>query len=366
MVDKYYNPYDIYKNKDAKKHLQETIKKLSPKTFSVTNQIASTVFSYLTGVTNFLGVGFSYLFEIGANYNIKQLQREQIAYLGKHPEGLKKELHINLVVSLLYLKEMFEIKETMNYVGSSAKTIWRMLKNLSIQEGLTETIVESMKKHRGEKWIVLRSPIALLLNAYYLNKNVSLIQVDSYLSDLICAGEETSDIDNLCTYQFESGIFNGTIRKYLENEFEEIIQHAKKHKEDIPQLFKLLEKCIRLKDLQVHELQDQATKAYEFYRNEIEQWANDYPACKNSDNYEMVMDALSCCAKIQRDDLNLNTRLTEDLNLSSDQKSDLCKKFEKKKMFMIDNIYMDKFMTISEIVSFWNAFDNSDPLDMTP
>ena len=364
MIDKYYNPYDIYKNEDAKQHLQETIKKLTPKTFSVSDQIASSAFSYLTGVTNFLGVGFAYLFEIGTNYNIKQLQREQLAHLEKHPEDLKQELHINLIVSLLYLKEMFEIKEKMNFVGFGAKTIWRMIKNLSVQEGLAETMVESMNKHSCEKWIVLRSSISLLLNAFYVNKNVSLIQVDSYLSDLIRAGEKTSDIDSLCTYKFENALFNGTIRKYLESQFEMIIQHAKKYQEEIPQLTELLDKCISLKDLQVQELQDQDKRAYEFYRNEIEQWAKDYPAHKNSNNYEMVIDALSSCAKVQKDKLDLNTRLMEDLNLGTNERSNLCKIFERKKNFLIDNIYMDKFMTISEIVSFWNAFDNSDPLDM--
>lgn len=270
MIDKYYNPYDIYKNEDVKKHLQNIINKISPKTFSVKDQMVKSTFSYLTGVTNFLGVGFAKLLEIGVNHNLQQLQREQIIYLEKHPEDLRRELRVNLIISILYLKYIFKIKGNMNNIGYTANIIWESIKKLSFQEGLTKTIIDSMEKHSNEKWIVLKSPIALLMNSYYQNKNISLVHIDSYLSDLISAGENTFDIDDLCCHEFQSGFLYGTIKNYLEKQFDKIVVHSKTHREAFPQLEKMLERCLSLRDLQAKELKERELRTHEYYRKEIE------------------------------------------------------------------------------------------------
>jgi len=366
MIDKYYNPYEILKNKEAKQHLQNVVKKISPKSFSVENQIATSTFSYLTGVTNFLGVGFAKLLEIGTNYNLQQMQREQIVYLEKRPEDIRRELRVNLIVSILYLKDTFEIKEKMDSVGFVARTIWKSIKRLSFQEGLTESLIDSIERHRSEKWIVLRSPIALLMNCYYLNKNISLVRIDSYLTDLINAGEHTTDIDDLCTHQFKSGFLYGTVKNYLEVQFDKLIAHIQTNKNSFPQLDEMREKCISLRDLQVKELKEQEEKAYEYYRNEIVQWSKDYPAKVESKNFQMVISTLQPFTNIPKQNFRLDTDLVEDLKISQEQRKKLCEEFCKRKGFQIDNIYMEKFKTIAEIVSFWNAFDNLDPLDMTP
>ena len=366
MIDKYYNPYDILKNAEVKNHLQDIVKKISPKSFSVGNQIATSAFSYLTGVTNFLGVGFAKLLEIGTNYNLQQMQREQIVYLEKHPEDIGRELRVNLIVSILYLKETFEIKEKMNSIGFAAKIIWKSIKKLSIQDGLAESLIESMEREISEKWMVLRSPIALLMNCHYLNKNISLDRIDSYLSDLINAGEHTTDINKLCIYQFKSDFINGTVRHYLEIQFDKLIAHIQNNKKTFPQLDEMREKCISLRDLQVKELKEQEEKAYEYYRNEIEQWNKNYPAKEGSMNFQMVISVLQSFTNIPKHDLRLNSNLVEDLQITQEQRDNIREEFYKRKDFQIDNVYMEKFKTIAEIVSFWNAFDNLDPLDMTP
>lgn len=366
MIDKYYNPYDIYKNEKVKQHLQDVIKKISPKSSSVGDQIATSTFSYITGVTNFLGVGFAKLLEIGTNFNLQQMQREQIVYLEKHPEDIRRELRVNLIVSILYLKDTFEIKEKMDSVGFVARTIWKSIKKLSFQEGLAESLIDSMERHRSEKWIILRSPMALLMNCHYLNKNISLVRTDSYLADLINAGEHTTDIDDLCTYQFKSSFLYGTVKNYLEVQFDKLIAHVQINKKTFPQLDEMLEKCISLRESQVKELKEQEEKAYEYYRNEIVQWSKDYPAKEDSKNFQMVINTLRSFTDIPRQNYRLNTDLVEDLKISQEQREKLCEEFYKIKDFHIDNIYMEKFKTIAEVVSFWNAFDNLDPLDMTP
>jgi len=366
MIDKNYNPYDIFNNEDVKKHLRVVLEKITPDSFSIENQIVTSVFSRLTGVTNFLGVGLAKLLEIGTYYNLQQLQREQIVYLEKHPEALGRELRVNLIVTILCLWDTFEIKEKMGYVGRGARIIWNTIKRLNFQEGVVESMSESIEKHESDKWMVLRSPIALLMNSYYLNKNVSLESVDFYLTDLISAGECTSDIYSLCTHQFDSDVLDGTIKNYLENQFDKLIVHSKTNKDMFPQLAEMMEKCIDLRNLQVEELKEREASEYEFYRSEIEQWSKDYPAKENSDNYQMVINALQSYSKTQGQCLRLDTSLVEDLNLNHEQQEKLCEEFYKKKNFLIDNIYMEKFITIAELVSFWNAFDNTDPLNMTP
>lgn len=365
MIAKDYNPYDIYENEDVKKHLQRIANKINLETFSVKNLIINNVFSSLTGVTNFLGVGFAKHYEFDKTTHLQQFQREQIVYLEKHPENLGRELRINLIVSILYLKNIFAIKEKMNNVELAAKIAWESIKKISIQKGLNEATEWLGEKHWNEKWQVLKAPIALLMNSYYLNKNISLICVDSYLSDLISAGENTSDIDNLCRYEFKR-VLTGTVKNYLENQFEKLVAHSKANRKAFPQLNDMMESCMILKDLQVRDLQEEELRDYEFYRNEIEQWGKNYPAKENTDNYKLVVNVVQNCTKVQKQNLKLDTNLIKDLKLNQKQREQICEKFYKKKNFMIHSIYMEKFKTIAEIVSFWNAFDNSDPLNMTP
>lgn len=366
MIDKSYNPYDIFNNEDVKKHLRVVLERITPKSLSVGDQIATSAFIYLIGVKISLAEGVVKLLEKGTNYRLQQFQREQIAYLENHPEDIRRELRINLVVSLLYLNNIFEIKAEKDKIRSAVKTIWMSIKKLSFREGIIKSMKELSEKHTNEKWMVLRSPIALLMNLYYLNKNVSLESVDSYLTDLISVGECTSDIYSLCTHQFKSYFLDGTIKNYLENQFDKLIVHSKTNKDIFPQLAEMMEKCIDLRNMQVEELKEREASDYEFYRSEIEQWSKDYPAKENSNNYQMVVNALQSYSKTLGQCLRLDTSLVEDLNLNHEQREKLCEEFYKKKNFLIDNIYMEKFITIAELVSFWNAFDNTEPLNMTP
>lgn len=180
-------------------------------------------------------------------------------------------------------------------------------------------MIEFFEKNRNEKWLVLRSPIALLMNSYYQNKNISLVHIDSYLSDLVRADENTFDIDDLCCHEFQSGFLYGTIRNYLENQFNEIIAHSKTYKEAFPQLVKMMERCLTWRDLIVTDLKKNELSTYEYYRKKIEQWTKDYPAKENTNNYRLVINTLHNCTKVAKQDLRLNTNLIKDIKLNKEQ-----------------------------------------------
>lgn len=361
-MDKYYNPYDIFKRDDVKNRLDDVISRFKLKKTSATDWIAKGALVNATHAQVPLVKGLARIMEIGRNYDLKQLQREQIVHLADHPEDLGREIRILLASSAILLDETFELKEKADFFGPFVTLLRNCIRTMSFQEGMVESMTESANRDLCKMWIVLKAPLSLLMNAYYLNKNISSDVFDSYLSDLIAAGKKSQLIEDLCLLEFQNGFLDGSVKSYLENRFDEVIGH----KDTIPHLEQMKDSLLSLRESLLEKLNQYAKDTDEFYGKEIEQWAKDYPATESGENYDMVVNALTTCLGIQKKDLTLGSRLTEDLGLNRQQRKALCEAFNGNKGFLIDSIYSDRFKTVGDIVSFWNAFDHLTPLDMTP
>ena len=365
-MDNNYNPYDILKAEEVKDLLDSAIARIPlNKKNSSRELITKAVLSHATGVTNFVGVGLAKILEIGNDYNLQQLQREQITYLKNHPEDLERQLRFNLIITTLILENTFYIKTKMDFMGSAARFIRNWVKTRSFTEGMVETMVQSHEREEGEKWTVLKSPICLLMNSCFLNKNISSDRRDRCLLDLIRSGEKTGSITELCLYQFDGSFLNGTIREYLANSFNELVGYSERCHKEIPQLSQLKDKCVDLKDQWIEELNKTVEESDKFYRDEIAGWATEFPARDGSKNYAMVIRGLSDRTGIPEDQLGPESNI-EDLHLSPEQLHDLASGFNEEKGFLIDDIYLLRFTTAGQIVSFWEAYDKHGALHVTP
>lgn len=373
MIDKYYNPLSVYKRKEVKQQLQNIFRKVKPKKKlgikdTLIQQGFSMLFYEITKTffpTNFLGEWYAKLVQISTNYNLRFFQNEQLIYLETHPEDLIREVRINLVVSILLLKQSFFVHDEMGRFSKASQMLWNMIKHWNVQEGLMETTMQRMERNISEMWLVLRHPIALLMNVYYVNNNVSMDKIEAILADLINAGKSQTNIDGLCRQPYPT-ILQRDVKWYLEHEFDSLREYAEKHKDSFPSLSNIIAQYGDYQKKFIEELNTQEKEEYEFYRNEIQDWAKQYPAMKDSVNGNFVIKAIQTIANVPSAKINVDSRLIEDLKLDKEKKQELCLLFEKEKSFVIDNIYLEKFMTVGEIISYWNAFDNHAPIDMMP
>ena len=366
MVNKDYNPYEIFNRDDVQQHLKDIIYRVNPEVkIPISDIIRNSIFSHITGVTNFIGVGLAKLIEIDTNQTLKQFLVEQIIYLHNHPQDLGREIRTNFILSILFLKDSFAIKEKMGGIGFFSKSLWTAIRSWNVDEGILNYLHEKHEREYKQMWLVLRNPITLLLNALHINKNVPFETIDLFLSDLIDSGKIKYDIDELCKYQYNS-FLKGSIKDYINVNFDSIINHLKTNKESFKTITdEFIDKALELRNLQLEELKKQEEEEFYYYKNEIKQWTIDYPAIAESENYYFVTEKISKLLKIPVDQILLDSKLN-DLNFNEDLRKKLCFLFEVEKGFSIDDIYMSKFETISEIVSFWNAFDNNDPIKMMP
>jgi len=366
MIDKNYNPYDIFKRDDVLEHLKDIINKVDPGfRFPISDFVRNSIFAQITGVTNFLGVGFAKIIEIGTNQNLKQYLVEQILYLQKNPQYLGREIRINFILSILFLKDSFAIKEKMGGIGYFSKSLWTAIKSLSVDEGIINYIHEKREREEKEMWHVLRNPITLLFNVLHINNNTPSEIIDLFLSDLINSAKIKNDIDGLCKFNYNS-FLKGTIKDYIDVGFDSVLEHLKTNKDSFQTITdEIIDKALDLRNLQLEELKKQDEEEFRYYKNEIKQWTIDYPATTESDNFIFVTENVSKLAKIPANRIFIDSRL-DDLNFDENLRKKLCFLFEVEKGFSIDDIYLSKFETIGEIISFWNAFDNNDPINMMP
>lgn len=366
MIDKYYNPLDIYQQDNVKMHLQNIEDEINFKEkLHLPSKAVKLGLTHYLGVSNLLGEWFAKLIQISTNDNLQNFQREQLIYLETHPENLVREVRINLVVSILSLKRSFFLHQKMGLVSEAATMIWSFIKHLSIKDGWIEIMMNDLERNKYEMWLVLRHPIALLMNVYYVNNNVPMDKIDATLSDLINAGKNQNNIDGLCRQPYPT-FLQHNVKWYLEHEFDSLREYAEKNKKSFPSLADIIAQYGDYQKKYVEELNMQEKEEYEFYRNEIEDWAKKYPVCLDSANGNFVINALQTLTTIPISKINSDSKLLEDLGLNKEKRQELCLLFEKEKNFIIDNIYMEKFITVGELIAYWNAFDNSTPLDMMP
>jgi len=355
MIDRNYNPYDIFKRDDVQEHLKDIIKKVNPGfRIPINDFVRNSVFSHITGATNLVGVGFAKLLEIGIKHNLKQYTVEQIIYLQNNPQCLVREVTFNLYLSILLLRFTYAIKEKMGVIGNFTKIAWSAIKNRSLGKGLSNYVQDEMERNEAEMWLVLRNPISLLLNVQYLNNNTPDETIDLYLSELIVSGKVKQDIDSLCNYKYK-GFLNGSIKEKIDIIFNLFVEHIKSNKS----IFQSINEDF-INDIQSKKdfLFEELEKQDQYYRNKIKQWTTDYPAEEESQSFSFVIDKVSKLTKIPLSQISLETKL-EDLNIDENLRNKLCLLLEVEYNLSIDDYFFSKLETIGEIVSFLNKSDNN-------
>lgn len=259
MVNKEYNPYEILDIEIVRKHFSDIAQKMQSESFfsskNIRRSLANRTFCFLTGTTNFVGVGYAKLNEIGQKYNFKKFMCDQINYLEKHPDKIKQEVKVNLVIASILFHSVYRIKEINNVFSRGANYIWKMAENFSITEGIMEGGLEEEKQWQEKMWFVLKNPIALILNHYIINQRMSWNEVHSMISLLFRAGESSNNILDL-TLQKMHPLFETNIISYLQNGYENMESLVKKNYCEFPKLDNWLDSIRNSKDFLLKEVQD--------------------------------------------------------------------------------------------------------------
>ena len=225
------------------------------------------------------------------------------------------------------------------------------------EEDAEELLMDRVNKRRKDMMESIHITTKLLMNVYYVNKNVDKSTIDEILSDLVYV--PIWDFDELCDYIFPS-FMNTSIKDFMKNDFWSFASYAHYNSIEFPSLVTVIERCDGFLKDRLEELNFIENEATTFYRNRIEEWQTKYPAKINTSNFNLVTDAINKVTKyplLVSGDYNLS-------QLNREQRNSLIQLFNEKKNFVMPSYYLKIMSNISELVSYWNAFDNNNELEM--
>lgn len=233
-----YNPFDILKQDIVQKYINRTISSFSSEKFikidreTIESMVSSSIFWEMVGGTGFLDLAGEAIVKKHITSSLRKYQNEQILYLKKYPEFIKRETKYNLILSTLLWTQFARY----NGVGNSYKWVYRlplkMLKNFSFKKGLEEYATVVYNKNNKIMWTALENPICLMMNELYYNNNRYYEnQIKLLLEEIMTIGLKTDDIKDLLDIPFPTLLDNKSIRHIVCKEFitikkyEENVQH---------------------------------------------------------------------------------------------------------------------------------------------
>lgn len=213
-----FNPFEILNNNEVQKNLNEVVNKVKKKG---SPNIGGTVTRYaMMNLAHFSTFLINTLGKINQWQNKKEINKFHIAqlnYLLKHPDDLKKVVEANLVVCAIIHYHSYSIAQLSGNVTDTFNTLWCAIKNLSFDKGFKESQKDIEKRKERNMWIILLSPVALLMNHKYLiGEDKS--QCELLLADIIEEGNRHSDVDSLCTEAVFNSFMDNSILNYLKKD----------------------------------------------------------------------------------------------------------------------------------------------------
>lgn len=350
------NPKDILKDKEVASHYESIAN-------SVIDEKGNAFMSYFVGERNYkffskeelpysnaygkiVGSSLVLINLIEINGLLKSFQAEQIAFLKKEPVYLKRELQTNLMVSSLLLNELYRRNEILK--GKSLlKLLWK---------GGEKLYKERINRRKEEMLTVLNEPLCLLFNAYYTNKNQERSTIDKILRDFISCPYYAWDNDELCFHTLSS-FMDENLKSLFSDQFDSLSIYAEKHQSEFPSLQPLLKQCKSIYQERLKELNSIEKERYNYYRNKVVKWSNQYPAQQSSSNYAFVVSSLKSIGFPLSVAISLDTPIKDYLCSDSERIAKLNDIFFQEKHFRVPDFYMIIFNTVSEVVSYWDAYD---------
>jgi hypothetical protein len=289
---------------------------------------------------------------------LKSYQLEQINFLKNNPDMIRRELFYSLTTSCLLLNESSRLHEAINTKKTIGGLLLASLKSLSFSGGATKLLNDRINKRREDMMYSVHIAIKLLMNAYYKNKNISKSVADEILSDLVYV--PVWDFDELCFYTFSS-FMDESIKDFIEKKYDSFTSFAKKYSAEFPSLQTIVDRCNGFYKDRLNELASIESNAYSFYRDKIKEWCTNYPANKNTNNYFLVCDSIREIMGYPSKQIEMDYSLSL---LNGNQKKSLMYLLKKNKGFEMPYYYLKIMQNIKELISYWNAFDKNDELEM--
>lgn len=345
-VSKDYNPLDVLKREDVLAHLhnlQADVCKSSK--LDIEAKATKAIFCNVVGITNFIGEGIAWL----NSWRIKNILREilvqQINYLNGNVEYLCREVRINLAISLLLMRDAFEMSEKMNYIGTAVSIIWKAIKNFSLSDGLVDHFKEEIDKWDKEKWVAMLYPISLIMNVW-VNKDIDnkcRQRIDSILKELIKAANSTWQIDDVieCKLQLLS---NGTLLQYYDSRFDEI-RNSQSYLVAVQENFEEIENT---RKRYTEERKEEAKKV-------IQELCEKYHNGVNDEIYLRVKNTYSKVSGIPINQITLDTYLTD-----TTLRKNFYEEYSEWYSVEVPQRYIDEITSLNELVSYLKGINEKD------
>lgn len=177
------------------------------------NFAISTVVSQVTGLTNFVGSGIAMIYHTKAQKLLKAFAAEQVNYLQSHPSDIKKQLEINIIVSVRLLVRAFSLNDEAGMIASLGRMVFNSLINFSINKGIEEEAEKKFKESNRLKWQALSFPLSIVLNHYLTNQKIDRYCAEEWVIQILKFGKEANGYDELC-FEYWTSILNSKIIDY--------------------------------------------------------------------------------------------------------------------------------------------------------
>jgi len=345
-VSKDYNPLDILKREDVLSHLQGLQADVCKSSkIDIEAKAAKAIFCNVVGITNFIGEGIAWLNSWRIKNILREMQVQQINYLDGSVEYLCREVRINLAISLLLMRDAFEMSKKMNYIGTAVSVIWEAIKKFSLSDGLIDHFEEEMNRWDKEKWVAMLYPISLIMNIW-VDKDIDYKCrqcIDSILKDLIKAANSTWQIDDVIEYKLQL-LSNGTLLQYYDSRFDEI-RNSQSYLVAVQENFEEIENT---RERYTEEMKEEAKKV-------IHERCEKYHNGINDEIYVGVKNIYSKVSGIPIKQITLDTHLTD---------TTLRKKFyeEYSKWYSIEvpQRYINEITSLNDLVSYLKGVNEKD------
>lgn len=159
--------------------------------------VISTVISYLTGASNPLCSGLTALYTTQYKLLLKLFTAEQVNYLISHSWELKKQLEINLFVSVRLLTWAFQFKDIMN-ISSFGRLVFNSITNWSVEEAFADEVIRKIENDYRLMWQVLSFSLSIVLNLHINYKVISREIAENWVSQILNLGKSAHGCKELC------------------------------------------------------------------------------------------------------------------------------------------------------------------------
>ena len=238
-----YNPYDILKNDNVRRHIKMSIKSFSLDKFvsidreTLESMVSGSVFWECVGGTGIVDTVGDYIGKKTITDSLRKYQSEQITVTKHNPSRIEDEIKFSLIFSTLLWAQYAR------YVGVGDSYKWmyklpfKMLKNLSFKKGLEEYASVVFDNKNKIMWSALANPVCLLMNELYYNQNTDYSdRIDMICKEILSIGIKTDDIKDLLDTPFDMLLNSKSIRQIVLNDYDSIKKYVQEMNDKITTL----------------------------------------------------------------------------------------------------------------------------------